>query len=402
LQVTTPGFTDRYIVHLSGMGYTGVVSAASDEVLRAQATFKIVRGLADANCFSFEASSSAGSFLRHQNFRLKLDKTDDSVLFKNDATFCARAGLSGTGLSFEAKNMPGSYIRHRNAELWMAKVGGPNVWDSAGSFDQDVSWNIVDGFAGGTPPPPPPATGKALKGFGVTRFNGVNIALADLAPDWTYDWAPSPAAHGLLIPAATEFVPMIWSAGQATAANLEAVKAYKVLLGFNEPDSAGQANMTVEKAIAVWPKLVATGLRLGSPVPTRTSNRAGDWLGDFMAQAQSKNLRVDFIALHWYGGFGGNFDVKTNVKNLKGYLEATHKRFKKPIWLTEFALINFKKPGGPASAEIQAQFLKEAGAMINKLKYVERYSWWTGKNAPNSMYIDVKPTVVGLAFKALP
>ena len=38
-----------------------------------------------------------------------------------------------------------------------------------------------------------------------------------------------------------------------------------MLLGFNEPDLAEQANMTVEKALELWPRLEATGMRLGSP-----------------------------------------------------------------------------------------------------------------------------------------
>jgi hypothetical protein len=39
----------------------------------------------------------------------------------------------------------------------------------------------------------------------------------------------------------------------------------KTILGFNEPDLAGQANMTVGQALDLWPRLQATGRRLGSP-----------------------------------------------------------------------------------------------------------------------------------------
>ncbi len=38
-----------------------------------------------------------------------------------------------------------------------------------------------------------------------------------------------------------------------------------VLLGFNEPDMSSQSNMTVSDALRLWPRLMATGMRLGSP-----------------------------------------------------------------------------------------------------------------------------------------
>ncbi|MFE9889284.1 glycosyl hydrolase [Streptomyces scopuliridis] len=36
------------------------------------------------------------------------------------------------------------------------------------------------------------------------------------------------------------------------------------LLGFNEPDSADQANITPEQALDLWPQWEKTGLNLGA------------------------------------------------------------------------------------------------------------------------------------------
>jgi hypothetical protein len=60
---------------------------------------------------------------------------------------------------------------------------------------------------------------------------------------------------------------MIWGQADVTTKELAAAKASGagVLLGFNEPNVHPQSNMTVEQAIADWPELMATGLRLGSP-----------------------------------------------------------------------------------------------------------------------------------------
>jgi Alpha-L-arabinofuranosidase B (ABFB) domain/F5/8 type C domain len=145
LQVLTPGFTDRSLRHQASLGYTSPVSAASDAVTRADATWKVVAGLADANCLSFEASNVAGSYLRHANSRLRIDPLDNaSALYKNDATFCPVPSLDGSSnVSLSSKNFPGSYIRHRGGEVWLDPNG-----NSAG-FNADASWKF--GAAWSTP-----------------------------------------------------------------------------------------------------------------------------------------------------------------------------------------------------------------------------------------------------------
>ena len=54
----------------------------------------------------------------------------------------------------------------------------------------------------------------------------------------------------------------------------------KVLLGFNEPDMAGQADMSVAEALELWPRLQSTGLRLAARRwPTAATPRAAGWTG---------------------------------------------------------------------------------------------------------------------------
>jgi len=142
-QVTTPGFTDRFLRYSSSLGYTEVVNGGSSTLLKQDATFKIVPGLADASCYSFESRNYPGQYLRHSNYRIRKDPNDGSMLFKQDATFCAQPGLSGTGVSFRSYNYPDRYIRHMNMEVWISSDGGPNAWDNPNSYVQDVSWSIV-------------------------------------------------------------------------------------------------------------------------------------------------------------------------------------------------------------------------------------------------------------------
>ncbi|PIG98398.1 hypothetical protein CS542_06290 [Pedobacter sp. IW39] len=44
------------------------------------------------------------------------------------------------------------------------------------------------------------------------------------------------------------------------------------MLGFNEPDLGDQSNMSVQDALAAWPKLESIGLPLGSPATAKPGN----------------------------------------------------------------------------------------------------------------------------------
>jgi hypothetical protein len=144
-QVVTPGLTDRYIRHSNGLGFTEVVSSTSDDTLKQDATFKIVPGLAESSCYSFESRNFPGHYLRHAYSRLRNNARNGSVLFDLDATFCAQPGRYGTGVSFESYNFS-TYIRHYNSELWTA-AGSGSTWNTSLNFDADVSWNVVAPWA---------------------------------------------------------------------------------------------------------------------------------------------------------------------------------------------------------------------------------------------------------------
>ncbi|EPX65383.1 Beta-galactosidase [Cystobacter fuscus DSM 2262] len=146
IQVTTPNYTNRYLRHYDSLGHTEVVDGNSNATLKQDATFKLVPGLAESSCYSFESRNFPGSYLRHSNSRIRRDASDGTALFKQDATFCARPGLSGTGVSFESFNFPGRYLRHYAAEAWIASGYGTG-WDSAGGFNADATWNVVAPWA---------------------------------------------------------------------------------------------------------------------------------------------------------------------------------------------------------------------------------------------------------------
>ncbi|MDT8913387.1 glycoside hydrolase family protein [Amycolatopsis sp. PS_44_ISF1] len=244
----------------------------------------------------------------------------------------------------------------------------------------------------------PAGAASVKKGVSAADFSGVTAALSDVRAGWFYTWASDP--QGIKAPPGAEFVPMIWGQGSVTAAQLAAAKANgKTLLGFNEPDLDGQAQMSVDTALGLWPRLQDTGLRLGAPAVAFGGDVAGGWLDRFMSGARARGYRVDFIPLHWYGG-----DFSSSATGeLRSYLEAVHNRYQLPIWVTEYALTDFSTapPRYPSSAQ-QADFAGRSAAMLQSLSYVERYAWFSLSTAttPTGLYSGSTPNATGVAYRA--
>jgi hypothetical protein len=248
----------------------------------------------------------------------------------------------------------------------------------------------------------PAVAANAKKGVGAWAFNGVTRALTDSGASWYYTWSSD--HPGIATPRAVAFVPMIWGPGSVTAATLRQVRREgRVLLGFNEPDMASQSNMTVAQALALWPRLMATGMQLGSPAVADDAATPGGWLDRFMRGAAAGHYRVNFITVHWYGG---DFATGAAVAQLKSYLQAIHSRYHLPIWLTEFALARFGSSASFPSPRLQAAFVTASSSMLQRLSYVQRYAWFAlpatpGDGSAGLFRSGAVPTRAGRAFEAV-
>lgn len=246
------------------------------------------------------------------------------------------------------------------------------------------------------------AATSAKKGVGAWYFNGASQALADSGASWYYTWSYNHS--GISTPAGAQFVPMIWGAADVTSADLSQAEQYgNVLLGFNEPDNSSQSNMTVAQALNLWPRLMATGMTLGSPAVALNAATPGSWLDQFMSGVKARGYRVNFIAVHWYGS---SFATATAVAQLKSYLQAIHNRYQLPIWLTEFALANWDSGTFPTNTQ-QAAFLSAALPMLEGLSFVQEYAWFalpTYSAYGNTGLFNPGPvvTTVGKAYESTP
>jgi hypothetical protein len=231
--------------------------------------------------------------------------------------------------------------------------------------------------------PTVPTGGKKGADFSttMTTHGKWNENIVALKSHWYYTWGKNLDAN---TPKNCEFVPMFWGAADVTTANIAAVQKLKTegkakyVLGFNEPNRSDQANMTVSKALSLWPQLESIGLPLGSPAadwPTR------QWIYDFLDSCIVQKKRVDFICVHMYIGTDDNAFVQT--------LQDLYNKYKKPIWITEFATADWSAATAavnPYKPEQVLAFMQRLLPKLEQLDYVHRYSWFSGDTQSAAMW----------------
>ncbi len=245
------------------------------------------------------------------------------------------------------------------------------------------------GGAGGAAGSGGTVSGAPYKGVANSPANEI----AALGATWCYNWTTAPQSTDCDDP---YFVPMIWGAGDVAGA-IQAIgnAGYDTVLGFNEPNKSDQANMTVEQAIALWPDMTSDpNIRVGSPA---VSDDGRAWLVEFMDAVQANDLRVDFIAMHWYGWNAGSC--------VPGQLEGAvnwASQWGLPVWITEFGCMGSSNP----DEQTLLTFFDGAVAMLDNHPEVERYAWYPW-NTYSHLYLpddnDVRVmTALGEAFAAAP
>ncbi len=189
---------------------------------------------------------------------------------------------------------------------------------------------------------------------------------------WCYNWGRTHSSK----PDGVEFVPMQWGkwwpstatlVSEVTAMKQQGIANY--LLGFNEPDSTTQSDTSVATAISLWPLLMQTGLPLVSPGCVHPDN---SWMLDFMAQIDSLGYRVDYVAVHWYGG--------SSTDSLINVLQSVYNLYGRPIWITEFAVADWSASEtnpNQYSKEVIYTFMAEILWRLEKLNYLTRYAWFS-------------------------
>jgi len=178
---------------------------------------------------------------------------------------------------------------------------------------------------------------------------------------WDYNWSRNPSMPS---PAQVVFLPQQWN-GAAMNTLPQWLPGWHTnpkpmaLLGFNEPDQSGQANMTTTNCISLWPQLQAANVPLVGPA---TSWCMLSWTSNFWSQANSAGLRIDESGFHWYS--------YPSADTLIGNIQSVYSAWGRPIWITEFSTSN---PGTGYSEEMSYNFLAEFLWRAEGLACLHRY-----------------------------
>ena len=200
------------------------------------------------------------------------------------------------------------------------------------------------------------------KGFasGLPDFNRSVTPVKLTKSGWFYHWGTTTDEDLTDV----EFVPTRWNAKSLTDSRWKEILDINYsshLLGFNEPDGDTQANMTLDEMLLYWPKMLESGMRLGSPAMASDLNL----LYSFIDKCDELNYRVDFVAMHDYGG-GTALQFYNKCK-------AIHDRTGRPIWIKEFNWGGTWTTGTPTYPQISAR-IAEIIEKYDTEGIIERYS----------------------------
>ncbi|KAG8966754.1 hypothetical protein FRC03_011395 [Tulasnella sp. 419] len=199
---------------------------------------------------------------------------------------------------------------------------------------------------------------------------------------WFYTWN---VRNWIQKPHDLEFVPMLWGEKQIADypnfVNQEKITSgeVKAVLGMNEPEQAGQSNLTPIAAAQMWRTYLEPlkgynpAVLLGSPALS-AATRSKQWLTDFMnACATLGGCTIDFLALHWYGKNGTQFI---------SYMENMYQIFQKDIWVTEFACQEFGINETQCTSDEAVKFMETTQAWLDSAPYIKRYAWFGAMKDP--------------------
>ena len=213
---------------------------------------------------------------------------------------------------------------------------------------------------------------------------------------WYYTWSPWPvdSASGL------DFYPQLW--GQKQVSDWQQQKSKFAewgtthILGFNEPNESGQANMQPADAASLWNEQIAQYQGQYTLISPACTSRTGDsssgtdgikWLQEF----QQNGASFDAVAVHIY---------ETDYNKVIEYLQKVHDTFQLPVYLTEYACQNFS--GGDQCSESEVwQMMQKTTSWMDSQEWMHGYAWFgameqmQGVNVMNQLLSSDAPTGLG-------
>ena len=182
---------------------------------------------------------------------------------------------------------------------------------------------------------------------------------------WYHHWQDGPIAQ---MPKNVPYVPMFWGPKYYGLWNQRKkwIRKHKpkFILGLNEPDVEGQANVSPKEAARLHMKELEPFRRKGHKVSSPQIVWNTKWMDSFLKHLHNQGGDIDFIAAHYYGSW-------KDVGRYQKWIKTLRKKYRKSIWITEYGVTS--KSGG-SERQIKT-FQRKVNAWMRSKKYIKRVAW---------------------------
>ncbi|MFH1497880.1 MAG: cellulase family glycosylhydrolase [Verrucomicrobiota bacterium] len=226
-------------------------------------------------------------------------------------------------------------------------------------------------------------TAVPKRGLCANKLSPEDIKALEPGVGWWYSWyhETNDGVRG----SPMQFIPMIWDEApdRLTGAENFLRRSPKppLLFAINEPNLTGQANLAPQDAVESWNKISRLAKSRGIPLigPHMAIGAPGNEIVNGWDPIQNKRRNLSYM-IDWMDAFFHYVDPATvdglglhaygNIHELKWSVGELHKKYNKPVWMTEFAWWDAKDTA------------EEAAYMIEALDFLERdprvagYAWF--------------------------
>lgn len=193
--------------------------------------------------------------------------------------------------------------------------------------------------------------GKDLSEDSVTDIQLANAPdMFNANPAWTYNWTNQVPqfVYDRLTDAGIDYSPCLFNGSATIADSIIQQATPKYILGFNEPDQSGQANMTTTEVIDAWAAVAdaaPTGSILVGPAISDGQFAFQKTVYDGLV---SNGYRFDAIAMHLYRTDLNSFGFGSSAYSIPSLADT----YGVPIVVSEFGYVNWTRTSPYTDSEV--------------------------------------------------
>ncbi len=259
-------------------------------------------------------------------------------------------------------------------------------------------------------------TASSKRGVCFNKLTEEQARMLSKGVSWCYNWHFKADEFLLKADSPLDFYPMVWGAHEEQlkgfVALLEGGFKAKYVLAINEPNLKGQA-FIIPEACAGWHgkiKAVAEKHSVKTIGPHMAIGSAKESSVSAFDPLEKKEIPYTYMIpymdalFHFLGGSDGVEAIAVhsygNINELRWVVDMLHKKYGKPIWVTEFACWDAK------DEKELLRYMEEAVIFLETCPHVEKYAWFKADMDDNKMSLIGKDgktlTKLGELYLKLP